>query len=130
MATGKFATAINCMDGRVQRPVIHWLGKNTGADYVDMITEPGADKLMADGSLSQREAIRAKVLISVNQHKSGCVAIIGHYDCAGNPVTKEEHLKHIRKAVETVRGWNLPVRILGLWVNEQWEVEPVVEHKG
>jgi carbonic anhydrase len=129
MATGTFATAINCMDGRVQGQVADWLKDNTGADYVDMITEPGADKLMAAGSLSQREALRAKVLISVNNHKSSCVAVIGHHDCAGNPVAKEEHLKHIRKAVETVRGWNLPVRILGLWVNEQWEVEPVIEHR-
>jgi len=127
MATGSFATAINCMDGRVQSPVKHWLKDNTGAEYVDMITEPGADKLVADGSLSQREAIRAKVLISVNNHKSGCIAIVGHHDCAGNPVSKQEHLKHIRKAIATVTSWNLGVRVLGLWVNDKWVVEPLTE---
>jgi carbonic anhydrase len=127
MATGSFATAINCMDGRVQCPVKHWLKDNTGAEYVDMITEPGADKLMADGSLSQREAVRAKVLTSVNYHKSGSVAVVGHHDCAGNPVAKEEHLKHIRKAMAAVTSWNLGVRVFGLWVNEKWEVEPLPE---
>ena len=127
MATGSFATAINCMDGRVQDPVSRWLKDNTGARYVDMITEPGADKLMADGSLSQREAIRAKVMISVNVHQSRTVAVVGHHDCAGNPVAKEEHLKHIRKAMATVMSWNLGVRVLGLWVNERWQVEPLLE---
>jgi hypothetical protein len=36
----KFATAINCRDGRTQLPVIEWLKKEYGATYVDMITEP------------------------------------------------------------------------------------------
>jgi carbonic anhydrase len=127
MATGSFTTAINCMDGRVQDPVSRWLKDNTGARYVDMITEPGADKLMADGSLSQREAIRAKVMISVNAHQSRTVAVVGHHDCAGNPVARDEHLKHIRKAMVTATSWNLGVRVLGLWVNEKWEVEPLPE---
>ena len=35
----KFVTAINCMDGRVQVPVIEWLKKEYKADDVDMITE-------------------------------------------------------------------------------------------
>jgi len=125
MTTGNFGTAINCMDGRVQCPVKHWLKENSGVDYVDMITEPGADKLMAEGSLSQREAIRAKVMISVSHHKSGVVAVVGHHDCAGNPVAKEEHLRHIRKAMDTVKSWNLGVRVLGLWVDDKWEVEPL-----
>jgi len=33
---GKFATAINCMDGRVQLPVINWLMENLSVDYVDI----------------------------------------------------------------------------------------------
>ena len=32
-----FATAINCMDGRVQIPVIEYLKKEFKVDYVDMI---------------------------------------------------------------------------------------------
>ncbi len=38
---GKFVTAINCMDGRVQIPVIEYLKNNYGINYVDMITAPG-----------------------------------------------------------------------------------------
>lgn len=36
----KFATAINCIDGRTQLPVIEWARKKYGVDYVDMITKP------------------------------------------------------------------------------------------
>jgi hypothetical protein len=64
-------------------------------------------------------------MISVNHHKSGVVAVVGHHDCAGNPVGKEEHVRHIRKAMDTVKSWNLGVRVLGLWVNDKWEVEPL-----
>lgn len=35
---GKFATAINCMDGRVQIPVIEYIKSKYEVDYVDMIT--------------------------------------------------------------------------------------------
>ncbi len=38
---GTFATAINCMDGRVQLPVIAYLKSKYVVDYVDAITEPG-----------------------------------------------------------------------------------------
>ena len=41
MAEGTFATAINCMDGRVQLPVIKFLQERFKAEYVDIISEPG-----------------------------------------------------------------------------------------
>jgi hypothetical protein len=44
----KFVMAINCMDGRTQLPIIEWLKKEYGATYVDMITEPGPNKIPAE----------------------------------------------------------------------------------
>jgi len=35
-----FATAINCMDGRAQLPVIEWIKEKQPVGFVDMITEP------------------------------------------------------------------------------------------
>jgi carbonic anhydrase len=125
MSNATFATAINCIDGRVQCPVKHWMKENLGIEYVDMVTEPGPDEVMAEGSLMLREAIRRKVMISVNAHKSTVVAVVGHHDCAGNPLAKEDHLRQVRKGADTVRTWNVPVRVLGLWVNDKWEVEVV-----
>jgi carbonic anhydrase len=125
MASGEFATAINCIDGRAQQPVADWLKLNQHVRYVDAITEPGVDKVLAEGSPEQIEAIRRKVLISVNAHGSRAIAVAGHHDCAGNPVSKEEHLEHIRQSVETIAAWGLPVQVIGLWVNELFWIEEV-----
>lgn len=42
--SNQFVTAINCMDGRVQEPVIKWMKEKYNATYVDMITEAGPNK--------------------------------------------------------------------------------------
>jgi hypothetical protein len=122
-----FATAINCMDGRVQIPVIEFLRMQYGVDYVDMITEPGPERLLAECKDRKGiESIQKRVEISVTRHSSKLVAIAGHRDCAGNPADKETQLKQISSAVKIVESWNLEVRVIGLWVDERWEVQKVV----
>ena len=126
MAHGKFGTAINCMDGRVQLPVIEWMKKQYKLDYVDMITEPGADKAVSCGWYERIEEIKAKALISVNAHGSRTIIIAGHDDCAGNPVTPEQHKANLRDAVKTVLSWNLPLETVdAIWINKNWRVEPL-----
>jgi len=121
---GKFATAINCMDGRVQLPVINWLRESLSVDYVDMITEPGPDKILAEGSAATQDSIKARVLISVNKHGSDTILVAAHHDCAGNPVTRAQHEAHVRQSVIRIHSWNLPVkRIFGAWIGENWKVE-------
>jgi len=118
----KFATAINCMDGRVQIPVIEHIKNNYGVVYVDMITAPGVNKLLAECEHIAIEAIKKCVEISVNVHGSKLIAIVGHYGCAGNPTDKETQLKHILAAIKMVGSWGFNVKIIGLWVNENWRV--------
>jgi carbonic anhydrase len=125
MAEGKFATAITCMDGRVQDPVATWARQTFGVDYVDTITEPGPDAILADGPVDTIASIRKRVDISVRGHGSRAVAIVAHHDCAGNPVAKDRHLEHLASAVKRVASWKLPVRITSLYVDEQWQVEVV-----
>lgn len=126
MPHGKFGTAINCMDGRAQLPIIHWLKESYHLDYVDMITEPGADKAVAQGTAELLTSLRAKAQISVQAHGSGLIAVAGHDDCAANPVSQEEHWKQIRQAVEVIRAWGFPVKVIGLWVDATWNVQTVV----
>jgi len=121
----KFATAINCIDGRTQMPVYDWVKEKYSISYVDMITEPGCDKVVCGTDDVTIEKIKSKALISINAHKSSLVVIAGHHDCAGNPVSKEEHLMQIKKCVEIVKSWNLPIETVGLWVNEKWEIEQI-----
>jgi len=127
MSKGTFATAINCMDGRVQDPVTRWMRQELGVDYVDMITEPGADRAVALGTPSQVDSIRRRVGISVEKHHSTAVAVVGHHDCAGNPVSNEAHRDQIRHAVRIIESWRFPVRVLGLWVNQLWVVEAICD---
>ena len=123
MNEGKFATSISCMDGRIQIPLANWIKENHSVDYVDAITEPGVDKKVAGDS--DLDSIKSKVAISINAHKSGLIVVSGHFDCAGNPVSNEEHFTQIKKSVEVISSWNLGVNVIGVWVDENWKVNPI-----
>ena len=127
MSTTKFVTAINCMDGRVQLPVINWMRKQYNTDYIDMITEPGPVKILAENAPSFLiDSLRKRVEISVKKHGSTCIAIIGHFDCAGNPVGKETQTEQIKKSLKNVQTWDFPVTAIGLWVDENWIVHRIL----
>lgn len=122
---GRFGTALNCMDGRVQDAVSGWLKEHFQLDYVDMITEPGMDGLLARGAPEALEPLRLKLDISFHRHHSTVVAVVGHHDCAGHPVPEAEHRADIARGLQTVRFWNLPMTVVGLWINADWEPEVV-----
>jgi len=124
MSHGKFGTAINCMDGRAQLPVINWMKSKYALDFIDMVTEPGPDKMLTQGSPAQVESIKSRVLISVNAHGSQTILVAAHHDCAGNPVSKEEHIRQVKECVKILQSWKLPVKnILGAWINDNWTLE-------
>ena len=124
----KFACAINCMDGRVQNAVEKYMKKIYGVDYVDMVTEPGPNKILAECSYEAIvENIEKRLEISVNHHGSKVCAIVGHFGCAGNPVAKEQQIKHLQKAKKTVEGFGLPVKVVLLWVDSDWKTAELVK---
>lgn len=125
MAAGSFATGIACIDGRVQLPIINWLRAFAGVDYVDMVTEPGPDAALNQASAELLSHLRQSVEISVRAHGSRVVAVAGHHDCAAYSVSREQHLAGIQAAARVIASWGLPVRVVGLWVNDRWEVEVV-----
>ena len=126
--SSQFVTAINCMDGRVQLPVIEWLKKEYNAEFVDMITEPGPNKILSDNTDNILVgSIKNRVDISVNKHLSGIISIIGHYDCAGNPTAKAEQVIQIESAIKTIKLWGFQVPVIGLWVDDNWKVEKCFE---
>ena len=123
----KFCAAINCTDGRVQEPVSVYLRRRFGATYVDTITEPGPNRILAESAPDERvAAILERVAVSVEKHGSAGIAVVGHHDCAGNPADKAEQLVHTRHAVEFLKGRYPDIDIIGLWVNEAWQVEELV----
>lgn len=120
MTDGKFATSISCMDGRIQIPLSKWIKEKFSVDYVDTITEPGVDKMVAEDF--NLESIKSKIAISINAHKSQLIVVSGHHDCAANPVSDEDHFSLIKKDVEVISSWNLGVKVLGVWVDNSWNV--------
>lgn len=123
-----FASAVSCMDGRIQIPVIEYIKSNYAVQYVDMITEPGPNKILAENEDKILiESIRRRVAVSVTAHKSKFIAVIGHYDCAGNPVDEEIQKRNILASIETIKTWEFGIPIVGLWIDENWQVSAVTE---
>jgi hypothetical protein len=112
------------MDGRIQLPVIQFLKKRFQVKYVDVITEPGPNLILAVKSPEHLvDSIFHRLQISVDCHHSVGIAIVGHSDCAGNPKKKEKQIEQIRDAIVTIRNRYNEIEIIGLWVDENWEVK-------
>jgi len=122
----KFATAINCIDGRAQIPAIDWIRLHLNVEYVDLITEPGADKILALET-DIAPVVRAKVEFSARVHDPVALIIAGHHDCLANPVSREEHIEQIREAVKRIHSWGIVARAVGIWVNEWGWVDLILD---
>jgi len=111
------------MDGRIQLPVIKYLQKRFNADYVDSITEPGPNLILAQQTnISLVESIFKRLKISIDHHGSAGIAVVGHYDCAVNPATKEVKTAHTFDAIRCIKHRYSDFEIIGLWVDENWKV--------
>jgi len=122
----KFCTVVNCMDGRVQVPVLEYLRKRFNVTYVDMITEPGPNKILSN--LSESYAVKSifkRIHISIGKHNSIGIAVVGHYDCAGNPNPKEQQNIQTLKAVNAIKKRFGNMEIIGLWVDENRKVNEI-----
>jgi hypothetical protein len=118
-----FCTAVNCMDGRVQLPVIRYLSERFRAEYVDSVTEPGPNAILARRTdAAAVEAIERRVRISIERHKSVGIAVVGHHDCAGNPAGLAEQTRDTLAAVRYLEERFPGIPVIGLWVNHAWEV--------
>jgi len=121
-----FCTAINCIDGRVQLPVINYLKKRFNAEYVDLITEAGVNLVLAkQNNASLVQSIFKKLKMSIEEHRSLGVGIVGHHDCLKNPAQRNEQIAHIQDAVQCIRQQYETVEIIGLWIDENLDAHEV-----
>lgn len=113
-----FATAINCMDGRAIRAVLEYFEREHGISYVDMPTEPGPDGLLQSDEQARQRVRQRVVDISVGKHNSRIVAVVGHPECAGHPVTLKQHEEDVQAGIAVVREWTFdcaePILLIGL----------------
>ena len=117
------ATCLNCMDGRVQLPILSWIKTNYPVNFVDVITETGMDRVLAKQE-DISEVLRS-IKVSVDLNKSTRLFVVGHYDCRGNPVDENRHREEIANAVARLKPLWPAQEVVGLWVNDQWQVELV-----
>lgn len=122
----KFVTSINCIDGRTQEPIINYLKSEYNADYIDMVTEAGPNKILAENEeTSIIESIKSRVEVSTQKHSSKVIAIVGHYDCGGNPADEATQKEQIKVSMNNIKTWNTSVEVIGLWVDSSWKVNKV-----
>ena len=117
------ATCLNCMDGRVQLPVLNWINANYPVDFVDVITEAGMDGVLAQQK--DISEITRSINVSVNLNSSTRLFVVGHYDCRGNPVDEHLHRQEVIDAVKRLKPLWPKQEVIGLWVNNRWKVELV-----
>lgn len=127
-STGAFCTAINCMDGRVQLPVIEYMRARFGVPYVDNITEPGPVRVLGDAGCEEiAESIARRVGVSVESHGSEVVAIVAHHDCTVNRLEKDAQLGQLARSADFIAERFPHVRVLGVWVDEAGDVHVELE---
>ena len=81
-----------------------------------------------DGVLAEQEDISEvlrSIKVSVNLNKSTRLFVVGHHDCRGNPADKNQHRQEIIDAVKRLKPLWPAQEVIGLWVNENWQVETV-----
>ncbi len=121
-----YATVINSIDGRVQIPVINFLLERFGVSYLDVITEIAPNRLLAEqNDQGKVNGIMQCLNVSLLEHGSRQFAIVGHYDCPGNPASRTEQLEQLRSSVEFLKQSYPGVEVIGLWLPSQWRVEEV-----
>jgi hypothetical protein len=125
------------MDGRCQEKTVAFAKKLFVADYIDNITQPGMDKILAGGPHvvapdeflpTLRDWVRRKADISAHGHGSAQVLITAHCGCAGNPVPYEEHLEHLRAAKESVAAWGLFQEVRTAVFDDSWNLAEVTPY--
>lgn len=118
-----FFTSVGCMDGRAQCSVAKWGRERFGVKFVDAITEAGLVGLLARKKPNQSliASIKNKINISLEKHHSKGIVVHGHEDCAGNPVSNNQHKKDVLKSA----------KIIGLLIQNNTQIIPVfVESRG
>ena len=121
-----FYTAVNCMDGRAQLPVIKYLSNRFNADYIDTVTEPGPALCLAERTDSeQAKSILHRIDISINKHNSTGIAVVAHHDCAGNPVDDQTQISQLTPAVNFLAQHYPNVEIIGLWLDANFKVKQI-----
>ena len=120
-----FASALSCIDGRIQRPVNDYLRSHFGAEYIDTVTRAGIIKHLTASYDSATSAIVNDLEASIRAHGSTQIALVAHHECAGNPEDDDTQMAQLSEAVEHFRRRYPDSDVIGLWLGEGWAITQV-----
>ncbi len=121
-----FCTAINCVDGRVQLPVIRFLQERFHVSHVDSITETGPVRIFHKvADLMTLNSIFNRINHSIRYHDSRAIAVCAHADCDSNPVDETIQKQQLQRAMIFLKESYPDKEIVGLWVNESLDVREI-----
>lgn len=120
-------TVINCIDGRIQYPVLDFLKKNYEMDYFDSLTEAGPLKILSERTDKCRLfSLKEQISTSIEENGSRFIALVGHHDCTDNQEERVGQEKQIDKVLKYLKkAYGDEITYVGLYVNEHWEVEEI-----
>lgn len=118
----EFGTVLTCMDGRPQRKVADYLTSSFGVRHLDTITTAGMVRHIA-AETDQTPMLLDNLAVSIDRHGSRQVAVVAHFDCAGNPASEESQKRQLQEAVARIRRLYPDVESIGLWLGEHLIVE-------
>ncbi len=122
-----FFTLINCIDGRVQLPLIKYLQKYYSVRYIDLVTEAGPNQILAErNDMPKVQSILDRINFSLDQHHSKGIALAGHFDCKGNAVDENTQRENIVEALKFLKGIYQDYEVIGLWVNRKYGIFRII----
>src|SRR5688572_14964347 len=113
----KFATALSCIDGRIQRPVNDFLVEEFAVTYLDTVTRAGMIKYLTSSSDPTTASIIVDLDSSIRAHSPKHLALVAHRECAGNPVDDETQLRELDESVAHFRRLYPELEVVGVWVD-------------
>ncbi len=119
----RFATAVACIDGRIQIPVLNLVRDHFEVDHVDMVTRPGVVANLSPGVLRD-------LAVSIERHQSRGIALVAHADCAGNPVADREQQEQCRAAAQRLRESWPTLTVLACWATPDGKVDILASDSG
>lgn len=116
-----FCASIQCIDGRIHDAIFSYIKENYDIKYIDILSEPGIDGILAGDDPMYIDSIIRKLQICVDVHDVKEVFFSAHYNCLANPGTKEEHISQMNKGLEKLKVRFPSLIFHKIWVDENWQ---------
>jgi hypothetical protein len=133
----KKAIVITCAEPRHHVPevrlfedVLEKLRNDYGVEMAYKIALAGADGILSRGHDAHKKTMIDQVELLISAGSPVAIAVIGHEDCAGNPVSNEEHCADIQCSCNVLTGVCKEIPVIGFFAkrtdDRTWHLDSVI----